>query len=79
MPRIAVCLNIADSEKPHFSGENLHLDYCRECYRLVDAGDLAASHGLPDEAVDCEVEHPGYETWDYTCESCGAELGMEDN
>jgi hypothetical protein len=32
MPRIAVCLNYADIDKPHFSGENEYLDYCNGCY-----------------------------------------------
>lgn len=79
MPRIAVCLNYADRDNPRFSGENLHLDYCADCYQEVDISDIAESRQLPDDAVDCGVEHPDYVSWDYTCERCHKRLTEEDN
>lgn len=79
MPRISVCLNYADSDDPHFSGEHWNFDYCRDCYPHVDADALAEARGLPPEAVDDAVEHPEYDSWDYTCEMCGCALGRRDD
>ena len=78
MPRIAVCLNIADRDKPHFSGENEHLDYCRYCFRNVDDQEVAEDYGLPLRAVDLGCDHPPYDCDDYTCEGCGKSLTEED-
>lgn len=79
MPRIAVCLNIADRDKPHFSGENEHLDYCRHCYAGVDRQEVAEEYGLPLRAVDEGCDHPPYDGEDYTCEQCGKLLTGRDD
>jgi hypothetical protein len=79
MPRIAVCTNYADRDKPHFSGENEHYDFCRVCYPRADAEELAERHGVPEEAVDFDVEHPSYDEWDYECCECNDTLTVGDN
>lgn len=80
MPRIAVCLNIADQDSPRFSGENDYLDYCATCYRKMDEATIAKAYGLPVDAVDkIDDEHPQYEGEDYTCTQCYKKLGREDD
>lgn len=80
MPRIAVCLNIADADKPHFSGENDYLDYCRHCYAEADEQEIADEYSLPVDAVDkIGDEHPPYDGEDYTCEQCGKLLTGRDD
>jgi len=77
MPRIAVCTNYADREKPQFSGENEHLDFCRGCYPCYAA--WLPSLGTPMEAVDRGCGHPPYEGESYTCYYCGRTLAERDN
>jgi hypothetical protein len=80
MPRIAVCLNIADHDKPRFSGENDYLDYCRQCYAEADEQAIADAYGLPLEAVDkIGDEHPQYAGEDYKCQQCWKLLTARDD
>lgn len=80
MPRIAVCLNIADQDNPRFSGENDYLDYCRQCYAEADEQEIAKAYGLPLEAVDkIGDEHPQYEGDGYTCQKCWKALTRRDD
>jgi hypothetical protein len=80
MPRIAVCLNIADQDNPRFSGENDYLDYCAKCYAEVDEADIAEDYKLPLEAVDkIDDEHPQYAGEDYDCECCRKKLTSRDD
>jgi hypothetical protein len=80
MPRIAVCLNIADQDNPRFSGENDYLDYCRRCYAEANETHIARAYGLPLHAVDkIDDEHPPYEDEDYTCQKCWVKLTARDN
>jgi hypothetical protein len=80
MPRIAVCLNIADQDSPRFSGENDYLDYCAKCYRKMDEAQIAKAYGLPVDAVDkIGDEHPQYEGEEYTCTNCDKTLTGKDD
>jgi hypothetical protein len=81
MPRIAVCLNYADRDKPRFSGENDYLDYCAKCYKKMTEAAVAKAYELPVDAVDkIDDEHPSYTEDDrYECTLCYKKLGMEDN
>lgn len=93
MPRISVCINIADKDKQGFSAENDNIDYCKKCIDFVEVSDLRATQGLLtgayadltdeqlqhaiDENSDCD--HPCYSECDYTCSGCGKPLTREDN
>jgi hypothetical protein len=80
MPRIAVCLNIADIDKPRFSGENDYLDYCRRCYAEANEQEIADAYGLPLDAVDkIADEHPQYTGEGYTCLKCYKTLTARDD
>jgi len=80
MPRIAVCLNIAEINDPHFSGENDYPDYCRRCYAKASEAKIAQEYGVPLEAVEkIGDEHPGYEGEDYTCTTCNKTLTGKDD
>jgi len=80
MPRIAVCLNIAEINDPHFSGENDYLDYCAKCYEEADEADIAEQYKLPLEAVDkIDDEHPQYAGEDYECHECRRTLTGKDD
>ena len=78
MPRIAVCTNYAHCDEPDFSGENEHYDFCLSCYPNADVAELAEKNGVTEAAVDLDVEHPEYESWDYECCECGRTLDRRD-
>jgi hypothetical protein len=80
MPRIAVCLNHEDIDKPNFSGENDYLDYCAQCYADIDEADIAEDYKVSVFAVDrIDDEHPPYEGEDYSCTECGKTLTGRDD
>ena len=79
MPRIAVCTNYADRNDSNFSGENEHYDFCKTCYKNAEIASLANDNNAPIEAVDRDVEHPDYETWEYECFCCHRILISADN
>lgn len=93
MPRISVCINLEDKDKPGFSAENDNLDYCKKCIDFVKVSDLRglqpllqdAYKDLTDEqlqqAIDenSDCDHPCYSECDYTCTSCRKPLTREDN
>lgn len=95
MPRVSICLNLEDKDKPNFSGENEHYDFCKECLAKDKQGCietlteyLIEKHpDIQKDVIEQEVidgmnggcEHPPYSDCDYTCEFCENDLTDDDN
>lgn len=88
MPRLPICTNRDEKDKPNFSGENDNLDICAKCWRGLDAEDVigATEHSradveaaFADEDLETGCDHPDYADEDYHCELCGKHLTEKDN
>jgi len=78
MPRISITKNYeALSSGQDDDPMNTNRDYCKDCYADLSLGGIATKYGVPDDAVEMECDHPGYEDW-YECEKCGCQLTEKD-
>jgi hypothetical protein len=79
MPRVSICTNLADEQRPGWSAENTNEDYCFFCFDDLTAENFMAHYGVSEDAVEMYADHPQYAGEDYTCECCGCRLTQEDD
>jgi hypothetical protein len=88
MPRIEVIPNDWDQSEEKAAGNGTPtIDVCSNCKSLFVEGEAIDPEDFDEAPVvlqdatigSVDVVHPPYEEGDYSCESCAAILGPEDN